>query len=77
MRKVLLSFLTTLLLLTFVGCQQSTTRTPFHREIEIPPQARLTGVNCGEPCAIIYDPNQDAIVALMLDGSTVIIKYEE
>ena len=48
-----------------------------HKEIIYPANAQPYSVQCGDqPCVVFYDMNLKAVVALMLDGSTITVKPE-
>ena len=50
---------------------------PVHRHINYPANAQPIAIQCGDqPCVIFYDPDLEAAIALMLDGSTITIKPE-
>lgn len=46
-----------------------------HKEIVFPAHARPIGVQCGnKPCVVFFDPDKGAVVALMVDGSTITVR---
>lgn len=57
--------------------QKEISFSPYHKVINYPINTRPLDLQCGDqPCIVFYDPKMGAVVALMLDGSTITVKPE-
>ncbi len=71
MRKLVGAFLVAVFCVVLAGCGST------HTEMVVPANVRLSGVECGQPCAVYYDLEKDAIVLQMANGDTITIVKEQ